>query len=126
MEKCLLNFSKKNLNLIIDKTYIWHSIWNKQIIVPPRLDWIKLLVAQHVSQFLHEINLFYGQLHPMRIVWTFGSKLPHVISRVSKHLQKFPTSCFPLGKYMSSIRKWLHKHISCHSSNVIYESNIYL
>ena len=35
---------------------------------------IELSPTQHVGQFLHEINLFYGQLRPMKIVLTFGSK----------------------------------------------------
>ena len=32
---------------------------------------IELSPAQHGGQFLHEINLFYGQLRPMKIVLTF-------------------------------------------------------
>ena len=59
---------------------------------------IELSPTQHVGQFLHEINLFYGQLRPMKIVLTFGSKrlqradYSSVIS-VLKHL-RFPKLYF--------------------------------
>ena len=55
---------------------------------------IELSPTQHVGQFLHEINLFYGQLRPMKIVLTFGSKrLQRSVISVLKHL-RFPKLYF--------------------------------